>query len=1014
MQGSTLSFIRGPVNIPVYRLEVGLKPRIPDARGRAVCERARTFLGLSIRSCRTRDVYKIAAELSAELREAVKAAFTDPVTSVSEFGRLAPPQFDWLIEIGYKPGVTDNLGRTARAVVEDVARRRLAEGEGVYTATQYFIRGDLSRGDVERLARGMLANTLIHEIAIYDAAEWQACPPDTTVPYFRENPGPLVWSYDLEVSDTELMRISREGILALSLEEMYAIRDYYRRGDVRRFRQDLGLPAGPTDVELECVAQTWSEHCKHKIFSARIRYRDETTGEEMEINSLFDTYIRRATEEISRRRPWLVSVFTDNAGVIRFNQRLNLVCKVETHNTPSALDPYGGALTGIVGVNRDPMGTGLGAEMLCNTWWYCFASPFYRGEVPQGLFHPRRIRDGVHQGVVDGGNQSGIPYARGGELFDERYLGKPLVYCGTIGIMPPEIAGRPSHRKEIRPGDLVVMVGGRIGKDGIHGATFSSEHLHEESPSQAVQIGDPITQRKMYEFLMEARDRGLYRAITDNGAGGLSCSVGEMSTLSGGAEIDLARAPLKYPGLKPWEIFLSEAQERMTVAVPPEHRDAFLELAQRRDVEVSILGEFTDTGLLLVHYRGKPVGALHLDFLYRGCPRMELEARWSPPQISAPRRRRRGKRGPELHRLLSSLNICSKEKKCRMYDHEVKGRTVIKPFVGVNAEVPSDATVLLAEYGSYEGIAVAEGINPYYSDIDTYHMAASVIDIAVRRLVGTGASLDHIAGLDNFCWPDPVYSEQTPDGHFKLAQLVRANQALYDVTVAYGVPCISGKDSMKNDSVRGGRKISIPPTLLFTAVGRVADVRRAVTMYFKEPGDCVFVIGVTRDELGASEYYRMLAARRGDNRIGGRVPRVDTGSALQIYRAMEEAHRAGILKSVHTPALGGLAVGLALAAIGGDVGAEIDLAAVPREEGIGEDALLFSESNSRYIVTCAEQDRSQLERIFHGLPAAYVGRVTGGEDGGPRLQIRGLDGRPLVDEAVRALRRSFRRTLEKI
>ncbi|HIE10450.1 MAG TPA: phosphoribosylformylglycinamidine synthase, partial [Kiritimatiellae bacterium] len=308
LQGRVISFIRGPLKIPVHRLEVGLKPRIPDARGRIVRERARTFLGLSIRSCRTRDVYKIAADLSAELRAAVKAAFTDPVTSVSEFGRLAPPGFDWLIEIGYKPGVTDNLGRTAQAVVEDVAGRRLAPGEGVYTSTQYFIRGDLSRRDVERLARRMLANTLIQQITIYAAAEWRACPPDTAVPHFRESSGPLVRRYDLEVGGAELMQISRDGILALSLQEMRAIRDYYRREDVRRFRRERGLPAEPTDVELECIAQTWSEHCKHKIFSARIRYRDQTTGEEMWINSLFNTYIRRATEEIRRRRPWLVSV----------------------------------------------------------------------------------------------------------------------------------------------------------------------------------------------------------------------------------------------------------------------------------------------------------------------------------------------------------------------------------------------------------------------------------------------------------------------------------------------------------------------------------------------------------------------------------------------------------------------------------------------------------------------------------------------------------------------------------
>jgi len=413
--------------VPVHRLEVGLKPRVPDARGDEVRQRAGTFLGMRLRACRTRDVYKIAVELTPALQRRVKAAFIDPVTSVAAYGRLTPPRgFDWLIEVSFKPGVTDNLGRTAQAVVEDVIGRRLRPEEGVYTATQYFISGDLDREAAGRLAVEMLANTLIHDVKVLSAAEWEAAEVDLAVPRFREEGGPVVRTYDLEAGDDELQRISREGILALSVEEMRAIRDYYRRDEVQQFRRRLGLPAQPTDVELECIAQTWSEHCKHKIFAARIHYVDETTGEETWIDSLFNTYIRRATEEIARRRPWLVSVFTDNAGVIRFNPRLNVVCKVETHNTPSALDPYGGALTGIVGVNRDPMGTGLGAEMLCNSWFYCFASPFYRGDVPEGLFHPRRIRDGVHQGVIDGGNQSGIPYARGGELFDERYLGKPL------------------------------------------------------------------------------------------------------------------------------------------------------------------------------------------------------------------------------------------------------------------------------------------------------------------------------------------------------------------------------------------------------------------------------------------------------------------------------------------------------------------------------------------------------------------------------------------------------------
>ena len=815
-----------------------------------------------------------------------------------------------------------------------------------------------------------------------------------------------VRTYDLSGSDADLMKISREGILSLSLAELYAIRDYFNRPGVQAARAALGLPAQPTDVEVECIAQTWSEHCKHKIFAASVHYVDEY-GHTQTIDSLFKTFIRAATEKIRKDVDWLVSVFTDNAGIIRFSERYNVSFKCETHNSPSALDPYGGAITGIVGVNRDPMGTGMGCELVCNTWGYCFGSPFFAGDLPAGLMHPRRIRDGVHQGVIDGGNQSGIPWTRGFERFDERYLGKPLVYCGTIGRIPRQLQGRPSERKEIKPGDAIVMCGGRIGKDGIHGATFSSEELRHESPAQAVQIGDPITQRKMYEFLMEARDLGLFRALTDNGAGGLSSSLGEMSSMSGGAEIDLAKAPLKYEGLQPWEILLSEAQERMSLAVQPGNVAALLALAKRRDVEATVIGTFTKSGAFVVKCGDRVVGRLEMDFLHEGCPKLHIEARWQPPQLAAPKPLRAGSRNRALLGLLGGLNVCSKEFKSRQYDGEVKGLSVIKPFVGVHQDVPSDATVMRVEHGSPAGIILAEGINPFFSDLDTYAMMASVIDEAVRRVVSVGGQLGQIAGLDNFCWPDPVLSEKTPDGPYKMAQLVRANQALYDICTAYLVPPISGKDSMKNDSVRGGRKISIPPTVLFSTIAKMADVRKAVTMPFKQPGDAIYVIGLTKDELGASEFHRWLAAEQGTPaNYGGTVPGLDVPRALATYRALHAAIEAGLLHSSHTPTLGGLAVALALAALGGDLGAEINLDLVPAEDDPGDDALLFAESNSRFVVTCAPEQAAALEAQFRGLPHARVGKVATGK----RLQI--VSGaRTLISAELDALRKTFKQTL---
>ncbi len=1035
------------------RIEIGLKRGVHDARGHGVKARAARALRLDLKSVQTRTVYKIDARLDRSEMKAVRAAFTDPVIETSAAGRLRPPRarsaeaaaakagFDWLIEVGFKPGVTDNVGRTARTALGDALGRTLEPGEDVYTAIQYFVRAPLkkrsetsdrrrrgqrsepqmaedreqnaehlTRGQIERLARDLLANPLIESIQVFSEAEWAAHPVDESVPAIREPPAPEVRTFDLRGSDADLLRISRERILSLSLDEMRAVRDYFASPAVRAARQSLGLPEPPTDVEVECAAQTWSEHCCHKVFAARIHYVDEQ-GRERTIHSLFNTYIKAATRKIAESVPWLVSVFTDNAGIIRFNERLHLVCKVETHNSPSALDPYGGAMTGIVGVNRDPMGTGMGAALLCNVWGYCLGSPFFDGQPPEGLMHPRRIRDGVHQGVIEGGNQSGIPWMRGWELFDDRFIGKPLIFCGTVGALPVALQGRPSERKEVRPGDAIVMLGGRIGKDGIHGATFSSEELRAESPVQAVQIGDPIIQRMMYEFLIEARDLGLYRCLTDNGAGGLSCSVGEMGRMSGGAELDLARAPLKYQGLKPWEILVSEAQERMTLAVAPGQVPAFLDLARRRDVEATVLGTFTDSGCFLVRHGERVVGRLDMNFLYKGCPVLSLEARWTPPQVPPPKPLRGGNRTRALRDLLASLNICSREFKSRQYDGEVKGLSAIKPYVGAFSDLPADATLMRVEYGSREGVLLAEGINPFYSDLDTYWMMAAAIDEAVRRIVSAGGRLGLIAGLDNFCWPDPVFSEKTPDGHYKLAQLVRANQALYDVTTAYKVPCISGKDSCSNDSTRGGRKISIPPTVLFSSLAPLRDIGQAVTMDVKKAGDLIYVIGLTRNELGASAFHRLLAERQGaPGRCGGNVPRLDTAAALALYAAMNRAAEAGLLRSSHTPTRGGLAVACALAALGGNLGAEVDLAGAPAEGALSDDALLFSESNSRFVATIAPERAGQLEGIFRGLPCGRVGTVTRERI----LKITGPKGRRLVESDLAPLRKAFKGTLHGI
>jgi phosphoribosylformylglycinamidine synthase len=993
-----------------WRIEVALKDGVRDARGERVRREIREHLGIDLESVRTLDVFTVDAALSAgEVQAAADGPLCDPVVQTVAVDRPLAGEFDILIEVGFRPGVTDNVGRTAREAIQYLTGRPFAPGEAVYTSVQYLLKGRVDLAAAERIAAGFLANGLIQRWTIVPAAQFDrsgglaATVPKVDVGSHRI----VVREIDLDVSDAELMQISREGMLALTLEEMKVIQSFAADPQVVAARREAGLGAKLTDCELEALAQTWSEHCKHKIFAARIDYEDTTTGERREINSLFRSFIVRATREIRERAgrdDICLSVFKDNAGVIRFTDDWSLVFKVETHNSPSALDPYGGALTGIVGVNRDSFGTGQGARLLFNTDVFCFASPFFEKPLPPRLLHPRRIFEGVVEGVEHGGNKSGIPTVNGSLVFDERFAGKPLVYCGTGAIMPATVNGKPGHEKKAGVGDRIVMVGGRIGKDGIHGATFSSEELHEGSPVTAVQIGDPITQRRMFDFLLLARDRGLYSSITDNGAGGLSSSVGEMAQDTGGFELHLDRAPLKYPGLQPWEILISEAQERMTVAVPPQNLEAFLTLAAEMDVEATDLGRFTDSGYYHCLYGGRSVTYLPMAFLHEGVPQLRIPARWVPPVAAEPQLAAPVDCAATLRSLLASLNICSKESVVRRYDHEVQAGTVVKPLTGVVNDGPSDAAVVRPLPDRFEGVVVAHGICPRYSDIDTYHMTANAIDEALRNYVAAGGRIDHVAGLDNFCWCDPVKSEKTPDGEYKAAQLVRSNQALYDYCLAYGVPLISGKDSMKNDYQIGDTKISIPPTLLFSVIGKIDDVRRAVTMDAKRRGDLVYLLGVTRDELGASEYYALRGV------LGANVPVVDAANALARYRSVNAAQAQGLIASCHDLSDGGLAVALAETAFAGGLGIEIDLRRVDATQGLSDEKLLFSETASRLLVTVHPDRRTAFEALFAGQSCACLGTVTAA----PELRITGQGGGVLLHTDIHDLKEAWQAPLREL
>lgn len=993
------------------RIEIALKEGVRDARGERIKREIEHFLHLAVDEVATIDVYTVDARLSDdELRQAAAGPFSDPVIQRWSIDLPLAHGFDFAVEVGFRPGVTDNVGRTAREALTYLTGRPFGEGEGVYYSVQYLLKGNLTAAAVEKIATGLLCNTLIQRYALLPVAEFMAKRGFPAVaPKVIAQTTAEVREIDLEVSDDELMRISREGILALTLDEMKIIQAHYRDAKVLEERTRVGLGPKPTDVELECLAQTWSEHCKHKIFAGTVQYEDEN-GNKQEIRSLFKSFIQRTTKDVREKmgdRDFCLSVFKDNAGVIKFNDDHSLVFKVETHNSPSALDPYGGALTGIVGVNRDPFGTGKGAKLIFNTDVFCFADPFYEKPLPSRLLHPRRIYEGVVEGVEHGGNKSGIPTVNGSLVFDERYAGKPLVFCGTAGIMPARLNGEPSHDKSIKPGDVIVMTGGRIGKDGIHGATFSSEELNENSPVTAVQIGDPITQKRMFDFLIRARDKGLYRFITDNGAGGLSSSIGEMAGECGGCRMDLSLAPLKYPGLNPWEILISEAQERMSLAVPPEMLDEFLSMAKRFGVEATVLGEFTDSGVFHMLYGEATVAWLPMEFMHEGLPPLQLPAKWTPPKHEEPELVASGEYSADLMRLLSSLNICSKESVVRRYDHEVQGGSVVKPFTGITNDGPSDAAVVRPLLDSFEGVVTAHGICPRYSDIDAYHMTANAVDEALRNYVAVGGSLDLVAGLDNFCWCDPVLSDKTPDGPYKMAQLVRANQALYDICMEYNLPLISGKDSMKNDFYDGSTKISIPPTLLFSVIGKIEDARKAVTMDVKRPADIVYLLGATADELGASEY---LALKR---KTGNKVPVVDAPSAYGRYQAYHRAVTAGLVASCHDLSDGGLAVAAAESAFAGGFGMQLDLSSMPwkGEKAARNDlSLLFSESASRLLVTVHPEKRAEFEAVMSGSCFAPIGVVTEA----PTLTITGLGGSVVVKASLAELKESWQATLREL
>lgn len=896
------------------------------------------------------DLYYLRGDLSDEqVTQLCDELLSDPVTQHAEVTLadepVRVPKGAVRVEVGLLHGVTDSVA------INLMQRARVLGMEGLRAAAyaqSYVMYGTADDESVHTIASRLLCNDVIQYYTLDQHVPSVGVEPH--IAEMRADPVPISG-----LDDEALVQLSRDRLLSLDAAEMRAIQAYFGREGRE-----------PTDVELESLAQTWSEHCVHKTFKAIIDYveYDGTEANRERIDSLIGTYLQAATREIDA--PWVRSAFVDNAGILDYDDEHEVSFKVETHNHPSALEPFGGANTGVGGVVRDIMG--VSARPIANTDILCFGPlDTAMEDLPAGVLHPRRIYSGVVSGVEDYGNKMGIPTVNGAIVFEPGYTANPLVYCGCLGIAPVG-----SHPRKARPGDLVVVLGGRTGRDGLHGATFSSIELTDETGETsggAVQIGNPITEKMMLDAILVARDEKLYTAITDCGAGGLSSSVSEMGEKVG-ATVQLERVPLKYHGLQPWEIWLSEAQERMVLAVPPEHEARLREICDRYSVEMTAIGSFSGDGRLHLRYGDLVVADMSMAFLHGGLPRRSLEAVWRPPAHTEPDRPH-----PTADDLVNTLlgilshpNVRSKEDVVRRYDHEVQGGTLVKPFCGIENHGPSDATVIrpLDAVDAWQALALGNGFNPAYGAIDPYAMAYAAIDEAVRNVVCVGADPERIAILDNFCWGNPLL----PD---RMGGLVRACKGCYDGALLYGTPFVSGKDSLNNEYLDGvtGQQVAIPPSLLISALGIVPDARNACTMDFKGEGDLLYLLGETRKEMGGSYAYRIQQLS------GGTVPS-PAEAGPETARALHGAISQGLVRACHDCSEGGLAVTVAEMALAGGLGAEVALSAVPwaDEATPRDDWLMYAESNGRYVVAVAPEQAEAFEAAIEAVPHAPIGRVV--------------------------------------
>lgn len=885
----------------------------------------------------------------AQVEVMVSTLLADPVNETARIVAPGAVEADGgkSLLIRRMAGVSDpEAHSTARAL--QLLNIALPEGAHIETYRSYRCLGAIDSALLLEVGARALGNPTIEEAFLGNQALGLH---PTAVPRTTKRRDIPLRNLDVEA----LSAISRAMSLALSAEEMLAIQDFF----VAQGRE-------PSDVELETLAQTWSEHCKHKTLTGPVAFEqldgDGVVVAARQYQNLLKETVFYATQKLSP--DWCWSVFKDNAGVIAMTDEIGIAIKVETHNHPSALDPYGGSGTGIGGVIRDILGTGLGARPFASTDVFCVGlADMKDADLPPGTMHPNRILEGVVAGVRDYGNRMGIPTVAGTVIRHPGYVANPLVFAGSLGEIP-----RKYVEKAARPGDLIVAFGGRTGRDGIHGATFSSEALHEDSESidaAAVQIGDPITEKKVLDVLLVARDRDLFTAVTDCGAGGFSSAVGEMGEELG-AEVDLESAPLKYAGLSYWEIWISEAQERMVAAIPPSKLVELQQLCSTADVELTVLGTFANHGRLILRWFGEVVCDMPMDFMHGGVPQPCRGAIASAAPQNATQWPLLVDHTLLLPRILGHPSVASKEWVVRQYDHEVQGGTVLKPYQGEHGHGPGDGSVVKPRLDLPQGVAIGCGIYPRMAELDPYAATANAIDEAIRNTVAAGGNPHRTAIIDNFCWGDC----RKPD---RFGSMVLAAEACRDAAIAYGTPFVSGKDSLNNEYRVHGEEKSIPPTLLCTAVSIVEDCERTVGTPLQKAGNHLVVVGITTNDGGGSVAADMFALE------DSRVPRPCFETAPSVFAALHAAITQGCVAACHDLSEGGLAVAAAEMVIGSSgLGANIDLARIPASDTVSAVARLYAETPTRFLVEVHAEQLEHFSGLFRTLPWAAVGVVQVG------------------------------------